>query len=346
MVKVVGDNYPRTINQYVPLMEFAADITDKLHIVSLGAPAALDADGIWDGVAAEATAGTFTSADYKSTFDGSSTSLTTTSGMIDADYGRCLTVLSTAGSDHVVIITGRDYLGQLMTETFTLNGAITIYGDKAFKYVDSMAVAAGQAGDTIDVGWSDVLGLPYRSTALVGWSEDNVNKEVGSYVVPVDIVDAVAADTVFGIVNEGGFVTGMDVVTTVALGSGDNILTVEIGGVAIAGLSVTVASAGSAVGIIDSDNGVTWDQGATSDIVAHGAIEVVSDGGSATTGTMDCRINISKNVLFVAGVATTATNATGDTRGLVKPLTACDGTVVYECRYHVLDTNLHGVVQA
>jgi hypothetical protein len=36
MTKVVGDNYPRSISQYVPNMEFAADVVDGVHIVNLG----------------------------------------------------------------------------------------------------------------------------------------------------------------------------------------------------------------------------------------------------------------------------------------------------------------------
>jgi hypothetical protein len=75
MTKVVGDNYPRSINQYVPNMEFAADVVQDSVIVSLGSPATLDADGIWDGVSATNSATAFTSADYKNTFDGSSTSV-------------------------------------------------------------------------------------------------------------------------------------------------------------------------------------------------------------------------------------------------------------------------------
>jgi len=148
MTKVVADNYPRNISQYVPNMEFAADVIDGVHIVTLGSPAALDADGIWDGVTANASANTYTSADYKNTFDGSSTSVTTTSGMIDALYGRCVTAVGSAGSNHVVTVIGKDYLGQGMREQFTLSGTTILYGKKAFKFVDSMTVAAGAAGDT------------------------------------------------------------------------------------------------------------------------------------------------------------------------------------------------------
>ena len=200
MSKVVADNYPRNISQYVPNMEFAADVIDGLHIVTLGAPEALDADGIWDGVTADGSVNTYTSADYKNTFDGSSTSVTSTSGMIDAAYGRCLTVVGSAGSNHVVTVIGKDYLGQGMREQFTLSGTSIQYGLKAFKFVDKVSVAAGASGDTMDVGWSDVLGLPYCAESIVGWTEDNVEKGVRRDVIDSTyVVVASDASLVFSI---------------------------------------------------------------------------------------------------------------------------------------------------
>ena len=174
MSKVVADNYPRSINQYVPKMEFAADVVQNAVIVSLGAPATLDADGIWDGVSATDSATSYSSSDYKSTFDGSSTSLTTTAGKIDATYGRALSVTGSAGANHVCTITGRDYLGQVMVEAITASSTTVIAGKKAFKYVDTMAIATGAASDTVDVGWSDLLGVPYAGTSLLSDTEDGV----------------------------------------------------------------------------------------------------------------------------------------------------------------------------
>jgi len=174
MSKVTADNYPRSISQYVPNMEYAADVVGNAVIVSLGAPAALDADGIWDGVSATNSATSFTSANYKNTFDGSSTSLTSTAGMIDAKYGRNLSCTGSSGSDHVCTITGRDYLGQVMKENFTLSGTGVIAGKKAFKYVDRIDIATGAASDTVDVGWADLLGLPYAATSMLSDTENGV----------------------------------------------------------------------------------------------------------------------------------------------------------------------------
>ena len=190
MSRVVQDYHPRTISQYVPNMEFAADVVGDEHICYLGSPAALDADGIWDGVTADGSENTYTSANYKTTFDGSSTSLTSTAGMIDADYGRCLTATGSAGSNHVCTIHGRDYLGQMMQESLTLSGTTVIFGNKAFKYVDKVVIAAGASGDTCDIGWYNRLGLPYKAETILGYTEDDVALPHDPVQVPVE-VDAV-----------------------------------------------------------------------------------------------------------------------------------------------------------
>ena len=346
MSKVLQDYYPRNVSQYVPLMEFAADVVDGIHKVSLGAPSTADPNGILAAATIGTTARTFTSANWATTFDGSATHVgETVAGTINGRYGRCLSVLGNASTDQIVTITGRDYLGQAMSEALTLNGAVTIYGQKAFKYVDTITTDVGTGGTELTVGWSDVLGLPYRATQLLGWTEDNIHKPLGSYRISVDDVDMVSADTVFGVSSEAGFVTGMSTVIMIANGTGANTCTVEIGGTAVAGLSVVQAASGS-IGDVDSDVAITWDQGTTSDIAANAAIEVVSDGGSASTGTLNAYIDVARSVLFVDGDATTATTTTGDTRGLVRPQTACDGSIVFEVQYACLTNNLHGIVQA
>lgn len=174
MSRVTADYLPRSISQYVPNMEFSADVVGDAVIVTLGAPATLDADGIWDGVTIGTAITTHDSSDYKTTFDGSSTSLTTTAGMIDAKYGRTLSATGNASTDQVCTITGRDYLGQLMVENITLSGTSVIAGKKAFKFVDSMSVTIGSGGTTVDVGWADKLGLPYAATSMLSDTEDGV----------------------------------------------------------------------------------------------------------------------------------------------------------------------------
>jgi len=344
MTKVVGDNYPRSISQYVPNMEFAADVVDGVHIVNLGAPAALDADGIWDGVTADGSVNTYTSADFKSTFDGSATSLTTTSGKMDALYGRVLSAVGSSGANHVVTVFGKDYLGQGMREQFTLSGTVIQYGKKAFKYIDKMTVAAGASGDTMDVGWSDVLGLPYCAEQVLGWTEDNVEKGVRRDVVDSTYILHASDASLFTSSHAQGFVVGFSFVSAIANSSATSALSLENATVEIAGLGITV-SASDSLGASYSDVAGSDDHGLTGKVALGGAIEIVSDTGG-TNGAGYVAIHIDENVRFIdADRTATMTATTGDSRGTALPYTACDGSVVYECRYAVNTTDLHGIEQ-
>lgn len=342
MSKVYQDYFPRSISQFVPSMEFAADVVDSVHIASLGAPAALDADGIWDGVSATNSATSYSSSDFASTFDGSSTSLTTTSGMIDATYGRVLTAVGSAGSNHVCTITGRDYLGQVMKENLTLSGTSPIYGQKAFKFVDTLAIASGAASDTCDIGWSDVLGMPYTATQLLSWTEDAVYKGVRRDVIDSTYVVVATDASLFTSAQAQGFIVGMSYVSAIANSSTANVSTLEIGGTAVAGLSLSVAS-GDSLGASYSDVAGTDDHGLTGKIALGGAIELVSD-TAGTNGAGYLAVHIDENVRFIDGDATaTQTATTGDPRGTVLPYTSCNGSVTYEVRYAVNTSNLHGI---
>ena len=60
-----------------------------------------------------------------------------------------------------VVITGTNINGEVITETFTLNGTSAQTGSKAFKTVTNIALPVlTTAGDTVDVGWGVKLGLP------------------------------------------------------------------------------------------------------------------------------------------------------------------------------------------
>ena len=342
MSKVVQDYFPRNISQYVPSMEFAADVWGGVHIVSLGAPAALDADGIFDGVSATNSDTSYTSADFKNTFDGSSTSLTTTSGMIDAPYGRVLTAVGSSGSNHVCTITGRDYLGQIMKESLTLSGTSPIYGKKAFKFVDSLAIASGAASDTMDLGWSDVLGMPYTARNIISWTEDGVEKGVRRDVIDSNYVVVASDASLFTSSHAQGFIVGMSYVSAIANSSSANACTLEIGGTAVAGLALSI-SASDSLGTAYSDVAGTDDHGLTGKIALGGAIELVSDTGG-TNGAGYLAVHIDENVRFIDGDTTaTQTATTGDPRGTVLPYTSCNGSVTYEVRYNVNTSNMHGI---
>ena len=344
MSKVLQDNFPRSISQYVPNMEFAADVVEDEHLAYLGSPAALDADGIWDGVSATNSATSYSSSDYKSTFDGSSTSLTSTAGKIDATYGRCLTATGSGGSDHVLTITGRDYLGQQMQENMTLSGTTVIFGNKAFKYVDTLAIATGAASDTCDIGWYDRVGLPYKAETVIGYTEDDVSMPYAAVQVPVE-VDAVryasGADVVIPS-PVAGQITGVNSVVTTGTG-GIQTSTVVVGSTDVAGLSLVIANSAS-VADLDSDTAATDNDGGTNTVAKFGAIGISGD-GTPTAGAANYMITV-EPLAFVAGDDTaTQTATTEDTRGTVRLTSACNGSISYEVRCKVNTADLHGIEQ-
>ena len=347
MAKRQGSYYPRTISQYVPNMAFAADVIGDEHLAILGAPAAADADGIWDGIAGEATAATFTSSDYKNTFDGSSTSLTSTSGMMDATYGRCLQVVASAGANHVLTITGRDYLGTVMVEQITVAATTVVFGNKAFKFVDTVLVAAGAGGDTIDIGWTNRLGLPYKTEKVTGYTEDDVHFPYESVQVGPIVVggtEYAAGTDVHSISPIAGQVTGYQSILTTAAASADNVNTVFIGSSAtdVGGLTITHANP-TAVGIADSDTATSDDDQATSRVDKFESVGISGDGGGS--GSAHYLVTV-EPLTFIAGDDTaTQTATTEDTRGTVLLTTACDGSISYEVRCKVDTGELHGIEQ-
>lgn len=157
-----GTYFPRRINMHVPNMQYAADVRfGGLGTIVIPAPVAADTDGIVDGQSI-ASAGEVTTLN------------TLYSDEAMAKFGRNVTVVASGAATSTVTVHGRDYLGQPMLETLTLNGTTAVAGKKAFKTIDKVVYAA-TAATTIDVGWGNVLGLPYKTQKIIS---ELVNKEV------------------------------------------------------------------------------------------------------------------------------------------------------------------------
>jgi len=161
-------------NYYVPGMQAAADLGQMTHgRVSLGAPVIADADGILSGQSIAAAVDTVSfAATYAPT------------EAIMGKFGRALTVVASGAATSNVTVYGRDYLGQKMRESFTLNGNTPVAGKKAFRYIDRVT-AGVTAATTINVGWGDALGLPYVTMKVEEEFVDNVAGAAGSLAAPV-----------------------------------------------------------------------------------------------------------------------------------------------------------------
>lgn len=177
-----GKYNPRRINRYVPAMQYAAGVIHGApHQVMFGPVAVADADSILDGQSI-ATAGSTTTFLQDNT-DPVQTA-TRTEFPEGPGFGRCLQVVSDGAATSTVTIRGRDYLGQPMTETFTLNGTVPVVGVKAFKYIDEISWGA-TASRTIDVGTTDKLGLPFcMNNVLAEMSNGARVASLGTFVSP------------------------------------------------------------------------------------------------------------------------------------------------------------------
>ncbi len=173
--------YQSGFNYYVPAMAAAADLGQLLsQRVYLGAIALTDADGILNDQSI-ASAGSTT------TFDAAYT--VTKMG----PFGRNVIVIASGAATSTVTVKGRDYLGQPMSETLTLNGNNSVVGLKAFKYIDKVTYGATSA-TTIDLGWGTRFGLPYKTRAVERELKDSVLASAGTLAAPV-ITDPATATT-------------------------------------------------------------------------------------------------------------------------------------------------------
>ena len=143
------------VEQFTELREQKTKISHAVKAerlrINLGNPATEDTDGILDGVSATTTAQSYTIADFVTAFENAG-------GFMDVP--RNVTATGTAGSDHVITVTGQDVYGDIMKEALTLSGTTKVVGDKAFYKITNVDVGAGASGDTFDLGWGVKLGLP------------------------------------------------------------------------------------------------------------------------------------------------------------------------------------------
>ena len=94
---------------------------------------------------------------------------TTTVGLYNplCMLGRNVRITTAATDNTVYTVNGYDVYGFPMSESITANGATTVSGKKAFKYITSVtAPAAGTRGATITVGTGDVFGFPLFSAGF------------------------------------------------------------------------------------------------------------------------------------------------------------------------------------
>lgn len=169
-----ADNFVGGVNHYVANMMLHSHVgSDGISTVDYGAMAAASTNGI---LAAQSIA----------------TALNTTTfaaaGQVRANfgpYGRNVTLVLSGAGAPTVVVHGRDYLGQPVSESFTGNGTTPVAGKKAFASVERITSTV-VAATTIDVGYGNVFGLPFKGEALIQENvDDAVTGSAGTFVSAV-----------------------------------------------------------------------------------------------------------------------------------------------------------------
>jgi hypothetical protein len=144
-------NFPRRINNYVPAMQYSADVNYNGETrVNFGAPLASSSNSQANAVSINAAG----RVDLSAVPAGQTA------------YGRCLTVVASGAATSNVTVYGWDYLGQPIAESFTLNGASPVAGNKCFKSLN-YATFGATPGATMSIGTANKFGLPYKCIRAV-----------------------------------------------------------------------------------------------------------------------------------------------------------------------------------
>ncbi len=181
-MSALGSYYPTGVNMYVPNMSYAADVDINGHI-----PADLSPQV---PLLAAAAAGILSAQSIATAVDTTTfvTAFANNQNISEAymgRFGRNITVVASGAATSNVTVYGLDYLGQPMAQSFTLNGTTPVVGTKAFRRVTRIT-AAVTAATTINVGYGDVLGLPYAYIGEgVSYTDDVLNSSQGTFVARV-----------------------------------------------------------------------------------------------------------------------------------------------------------------
>jgi len=132
----------------------------KAAYLDFGKPAAADADGILAAAAAATTAVELDENDWVEAFDG------------ELDVPRQVAVVASEGATSIeendtVTIYGTNYAGEAISEvlTFEADQSAAEVTAQAFKTVTKVIIGKSAVGVKFNVGWTDVLGLPFKLAA-------------------------------------------------------------------------------------------------------------------------------------------------------------------------------------
>jgi hypothetical protein len=173
--------FPVRINDYVAAMQYSSDVNYNAGTrVSFGVPAAANATLVANAFSIAIA----TSADL------------TAIAQFPETYGRNVTLVASGASTASITLNGWDYLGQPISEQFTLNGATPVVGNKAFKTFRSVTVNTITAATTINIGSGAKFGLPYKAVRAAYEMTAGLSAAAGALQNPslVDPATAITTD--------------------------------------------------------------------------------------------------------------------------------------------------------
>ncbi len=115
----------------------------------------------------------------------------------------------------------------------------------------------------------------------------NTRLKAGRHTTQVLISDVSTAGSYWTTSPVSGKITKIDTVLSGAITGADAGITVELGGTAVTGGAITIANSGSAAGDVD-----TATPTALNTVTAGGAIEVITDGASTGSRTVNVTLTI------------------------------------------------------
>lgn len=153
----------------------------KLAHISLNATqaAAADPDGLVDGVAL-----------------GEAATEVTTFGA-QPPYPRNIIIEASDAQDGNAVVTGTNYAGDVISETIKFNGTTAVEGNLAFKTVTKIVLPIKTGTETVDIGWSDKLGLPFllsRNTLLGAYLDNTLESTAAAVVADADELEKNTVD--------------------------------------------------------------------------------------------------------------------------------------------------------
>lgn len=164
MAHVEPDNFQFGINYRVPNLKYAADVVlEGPYKFNIGVLAAKSATFFGNAVQMVNGSAVTVSAANGNLLNG---------GIEPARYGRGIVLVASSTNTRTFVVTGYDYLGQLMVWSGALNSGTPVASAKAFKRITSIVIASASDTTTVNIGQTDVLGLPYRGSFAYGVAVD------------------------------------------------------------------------------------------------------------------------------------------------------------------------------